>query len=34
MGWFGSFVVIGLALLVFFVWLSYGVAKAAGDDHQ
>lgn len=34
MEWYAAFVVAGIALLLFFVWLSYEVAKAAGDDHQ
>ena len=34
MEWFGVFIVMGIALLLFFVWLSIEAAKAAGDDHQ
>lgn len=34
MSWFGVFIVMGIALLLFFVWVSLQVAKAAEDDHQ
>jgi hypothetical protein len=34
MEWFGAFVVVGVLLLVFFVWLEYLKAQAAEDDHQ
>lgn len=34
MSWFGVFIVMGIALLLFFVWLSVEAAKAAEDEHQ
>jgi len=34
MDWFAAFVVIIIALLLFFVWLEYLIAQASEDDHQ
>ena len=34
MGWFSALVIMGIGLLVFFVWLEITISKAKEDEHQ